>query len=62
MPQIQIVIDKLDAQVLLPMILEQSRDRVGTAGGAYWLGLHSAINAALQRGPSDIGASLERGE
>ena len=59
MPQIQITLDKLDAQVLLPMILEQSKDRAGTAGGAYWSGLHAAINAALLREPSDAGAALE---
>jgi hypothetical protein len=59
MPQIQIMLDKLDAEILLPMILEQSKDRAGTAGGAYWSGLHAAISSALQSGPSKIGASLE---
>jgi hypothetical protein len=62
MPQIQITLDRLDAQVLLPMILEQSEDRAGTAGGAYWLGLHRAISVALKRGRSDIGSALERAD
>jgi hypothetical protein len=47
MPIIHISLDRLDAQVLLPMILEQSRDRVRTAAGGYWLVLHTAITAAL---------------
>jgi hypothetical protein len=51
MPKIQITLDRLDAQVLLPLILEQSTDRAGTAGGAYWLGLHGAIADALAAGP-----------
>jgi hypothetical protein len=52
MPKIKVTLDKLDAQVLLPLILEQSEDQVGTAGGAYWLGLHTAITDALAKEPS----------
>jgi hypothetical protein len=47
MPEIQITLARLDAQVLLPLILEQSEARAGTAGGAYWSALHKAITKAL---------------
>jgi hypothetical protein len=52
MPKIQVTLDRLDAQILLPLILEQSADRAGTTGGAYWLGLHGAITDALAAAPT----------
>jgi hypothetical protein len=52
MPKIIVTLDRLDAQILLPLILEQSADRVGTTGGTYWLGLHGAITEALAADPA----------
>jgi hypothetical protein len=52
MSKILVTLDRLDAQILLPLILEQSADRVGTTGGAYWLGLHGAIVEALAADPA----------
>jgi hypothetical protein len=53
-PKIQVTLDRLDAQILLPLILEQSTDRAGTTGGAYWLGLHGAITDALATDPTSV--------
>jgi hypothetical protein len=47
-PTVRVTLERLDAEVLLPMVLEQSRDRSGTAAGGYWLVLHTAITAALK--------------
>jgi hypothetical protein len=47
MRDIQITLNKLDAEALLPMILEQTKDRLDTVRGGYWLSLHAAITAAL---------------
>jgi hypothetical protein len=42
-----VTLERRNAQVLLPLIFEQSEDRAGTAGGAYWLRLNAAITAEL---------------
>jgi hypothetical protein len=47
MALVRVTLEKLDAEVLLPMILEQRRDRARSAAGGYWLVLHTAITAAL---------------
>jgi hypothetical protein len=45
--QIHVTMNRLDAEILLPLIKTQSEGRFVGAGGPYWLGLHVAISAGL---------------
>lgn len=48
MADIQVTLNRVDAQVLLPLIMAQSEDRRASAAGSYWRDLHTAITTALE--------------
>jgi hypothetical protein len=48
MAPIQLTIDRENAEALLPLIEEQIEAQAGTASGALWRALHTAVVAALQ--------------
>jgi hypothetical protein len=47
--QVQVTLAKGDAEALVPMVEEQVDAQAGTASGAIWRALHTAVVAALQR-------------
>jgi hypothetical protein len=48
MPEIQITLSKMEAEVLLPLISEQCEEQVAFVAGEYWYRLHTALKTALQ--------------
>jgi hypothetical protein len=52
---IQINLNRLDAEALLPLIVEQSEKEAGTLRSGYLIALHSAITDALDAPDSPEG-------